>query len=151
MGLAMYLTQEHYVKNWDHTKPEDRHTITIKKGDQDSPIDTSKISAIITQEMYWRKTNAIHQWFVINVQDGEDNCGNYLVIDDKLKELLDLVTQVLDDHSKAKDLLPTQGGFFFGGQEYDEWYFGNLEETKQTLTSILASEPTGNFYYHSSW
>ena len=31
-------------------------------------------SRIIEQVGYWRKANQIHNWFVENVQDGEDDC-----------------------------------------------------------------------------
>ena len=28
---------------------------------------------------YWRKASAIHKWFVDNCQEGDDDCGTYLV------------------------------------------------------------------------
>ena len=39
--------------------------------------------------MYWRKANAIHKWFVDNVQGGEDDCREYPVSNDQLIELRD--------------------------------------------------------------
>ena len=36
---------------------------------------------------YWRKSNAIHNWFVNNIQDGKDDCGLYPVSKEKIKEL----------------------------------------------------------------
>ena len=33
---------------------------------------------------YWRKANQIHNWFVQNVQGGEDDCGIYEVSQAKL-------------------------------------------------------------------
>lgn len=45
---------------------------------------------------YWRKANAIHKWFVENVQDGEDDCGQYEVSKEQLEELLDVCKEVLD-------------------------------------------------------
>ena len=32
MGLDMYLSKKTYVQNWDFHKPEEKHTISIKKG-----------------------------------------------------------------------------------------------------------------------
>lgn len=46
---------------------------------------------------YWRKANAIHRWFVENVQNGEDDCRDYFVTKEQLTELLNLVNQVLAD------------------------------------------------------
>lgn len=45
---------------------------------------------------YWRKTNHIHNWFVQNVQNGEDDCDTYIVSREKLIELRDACQQVLD-------------------------------------------------------
>ena len=39
---------------------------------------------------YWRKANQIHDWFVRNVQSGEDNCRDYHVSREKLEELKNL-------------------------------------------------------------
>jgi len=151
MGLDMYLEKEYYTKNWEYMSAEEKHTITILKGDKPSEIPVEKICSIITEEMYWRKANAIHQWFVKNVQDGEDDCGDYYVDTDQLQELLNIVVEVLADHSKATELLPTQSGFFFGGTEYDKYYFKDLEYTREGLTRILSKEDDGEFQYHSSW
>ena len=150
MGLDMYLSRKYYVKNWNHMGEEEKHTITVLKGGKPSDIPAEKITYIETEEMYWRKANAIHQWFVKNVQDGEDDCKSYYVDREQLKELLDTVTAVLADHSKAGELLPSQAGFFFGSTDYDEWYFKDLEYTKEELERLLVDE-YGEYEYQSSW
>ena len=151
MGLDMYLTSRHHVKNYDFMKPEERYTIITTKGNKPSPIDTNRIETIICSEAYWRKANAIHKWFVDNVQDGKDDCGNYYVSVKQLIELLTLVDRVLADHSEAPKLLPTQQGFFFGTYGYDQYYFDNLKYTQQELKRIIADANMGDLYYHSSW
>lgn len=45
---------------------------------------------------YWRKANAIHGWFVQNVQGGEDDCGIYTVELGQLAELRDACKNVLE-------------------------------------------------------
>jgi len=151
MGLDMYLYKDYHVKNWDHMSDAEKHTIVIFEGNKKSSIPTEKICNIRTDEMYWRKANAIHAWFVDNVQEGVDDCGDYYVSEDDLKELLDTVTRVLDDHSLSAELLPPQSGFFFGNTDYDEYYFGELERTKEELAKLLEIDDNGTFYYHSSW
>lgn len=133
---------------------------------------------------YWRKANAIHNWFVENVQNGIDDCDNYEVDEYDLRRLLDTVNTVLESSklvdgkvyagttwtrggvtvnwkdgkviegsSVAKELLPTCSGFFFGGTEYDEWYYKNLEYTKERIEEILEETDFDNWivYYASSW
>lgn len=151
MGLDMYLHREYYVQNWEHTPKEHRHNITILEGNKPSRIPVDKITCVITSEVYWREANAIHKWFVDTVQDGKDDCGDYYVDTEQLKELLSLVTQVLEDHTKASELLPTGIGFFFGSTEYDKYYFEDLKFTKKELTRVLAIDDSGEFKYYSSW
>lgn len=51
----------------------------------------------IDQEVgYWRKANAIHRWFVENIQDGEDDCDYHReVTAEDLEELRDLCIEVV--------------------------------------------------------
>ena len=100
---------------------------------------------------YWRKSNQIHQYFVNNCQGGEDDCRISYVDRDKLVELLDLCKQVLADHSKAEDLLPSQSGFFFGNTEYNEYYYSDLSDTVEILENALKMGDDWEFYYQSSW
>ena len=100
---------------------------------------------------YWRKANQIHKWFVDNVQDGNDNCGEYYVSQNQLQELLDLVNRALAERNPT--LLSPQGGFFFGSTDIDEWYWRDLENTKTKLERIfdLPQLSDLSFYYSSSW
>ena len=67
----------------------------------------------IEQEVgYWRKANAIHKWFVDNVQEGNDNCGEYYVSTDKLKELLDTC-------KKVKETAKIEKGKVAVGEQYN--------------------------------
>ena len=103
---------------------------------------------------YWRKANTIHKWFVENVQDGEDDCKEYYVEFEELMELKKLCEEVLNNNKLAKELLPTQGGFFFGGTEYDEFYFSDLKQTLEIIEKIEKLEKVNSYvsyYYTSSW
>jgi hypothetical protein len=149
MGLDMTLTKKIYVGgNYEHNGITG--DINLFKHNEKIKIDLSKVTYIEEEIGCWRKANAIHKWFVDNIQNGEDDCKDYYVDREQMKELLELVNQVLEDHSKAEDLLPTQSGFFFGGYDYDEWYFDELTDTKEILENAL-KEDDGEFYYSSSW
>jgi hypothetical protein len=57
----------------------------------------------ITEEVgYWRKENHIHNWFVENIQNGEDDCKYHReVTEEDLLELLDICKRVLDSCEMA--------------------------------------------------
>lgn len=68
--------------------------------------------------------------------------------------MIDLFKKVLDDHSLASELLPTQSGFFFGGTEYDEYYFLDLDYTYKLFVKInefLKTHPKYDVIYRASW
>lgn len=174
MGLDMYLAKKLYIGN-DYKKPKDQVKIKIKG------VKQKRVSEIVEQVGYWRKANAIHNWFVKNVQEGSDDCKEYHVSREQLKELLDLCSKVIkasklvkgkvyngtkwtkagkeeiyedgmviENPKVAMELLPTTIGCFFGGTDYDQWYFKKLEETQKILKQAL-EEKDGDFYYQSSW
>ena len=96
MGLDMYLTKKTYIKNWQHSSPEQRYTIDVRKGGKPlSYIKPERMMYIEEEVMYWRKANQIHAWFVKNIQNGEDNCGTYYVDTDMLQQLVDKCKEAL--------------------------------------------------------
>jgi hypothetical protein len=153
MGLDMYLEKRSYVKNWDHNK--NKHSITVKYNNKvRKDIDLNKISGIVEEVLYWRKANAIHNWFVKNCQDGNDDCRSYYVTREKLQELVDLCDEVIE--TKDVSLLETASGFFFGSTEYDNYYFDDLKRTSAVIKNeLLNKHPEGcwnpEYYYQSSW
>lgn len=150
MGLDMYLEKRTYVRQWEHQTPEEQYKVEVTKGGESVNIDPKRVTYVIEEVGYWRKANQIHQWFVENVQNGVDNCSEYCVSKGQLEDLLEICIKILNDNSLAEELLPTASGFFFGGTEYDEWYFKDIENTIEVLKEALSSD-SGDFYYSSSW
>ena len=150
MGLDMYLEKRTYVRQWEHQSPEEQYNVEVTKGGESVKIDPKRVTYIIEEIGYWRKANQIHQWFVDNVQHGVDNCGEYCVSKGQLEDLLEICIKILNDNSLAEELLPTASGFFFGGTEYDEWYFKDIENTIEVLKEAL-SDTHADYYYSSSW
>ena len=151
MGLDMYLEKRTDVRLWNFQKEEDQFEVIVKKGGVTYPkINPKNVTTIVEEVGYWRKANQIHRWFVENVQDNVDNCGEYFVPKVRLEELLELCQKVKADNSLAGVLLPTGTGFFFGGEEYDEWYFNDIETTIEVLQEALSDEDA-SYYYSSSW
>lgn len=162
MGLDMYLQKRTYIGN-QYKKEEQMVTINVPENQEDvlfkvGSIQTKRVSTIIEDVVYWRKANQVHKWFVDNVQDGVDDCGDYYVSRELLEQLIEECIEDLDyiNSIEGKDIdeeklnLPCQAGFFFGGTDYDEHYLQDLEETVEELTKIVKEEG-GEFYYTSSW
>jgi hypothetical protein len=152
MGLDMYLSKRTYVKNWDHMASHERHTITVA-GPSAASIKPERITSIEEEVGYWRKANAIHQWFVTHCQGGTDDCRDWYVSRTDLTALLETCTRVLADPTTAAELLPPQSGFFFGSTDIDEYfYWKNVRDTVALLESLLAEDTRhADFYYRSSW
>jgi hypothetical protein len=152
MGLDMYLYKKNYMRQGDFYKPEFVNEVIVKTGGEiDTKIKPERIKYIVEEVGYWRKANQIHKWFVDNVQNGIDECQSSYVSRESLEELLELCKQVRDDNSKAEELLPSASGFFFGGTEYDEWYFNDINHTIEIIEECLADEGADDFEYSSSW
>ena len=150
MGLDMYLSKKTYVKYWEHNGDKN-YDVKVTKAGEPTKIDPKKVSYIVEEVGYWRKANAIHQWFVDNVQGGVDDCRDAYVEREKLEELLNLCKIVSIDKDKAEQLLPTASGFFFGGTGYDEWYYDSIDRTIEIIEEALSDEEADHFEYHSSW
>lgn len=123
---------------------------------------------LVEDVCYWRKANAIHNWFVNNVQDGEDDCTYHReVTSDMLVDLLQTCVEVLvscelvqgsdgrivKDTSVAEKLLPSIDGFFFGDVDYDEWYVRSLTDTIENVARLLSTNDFEKYalFYTSSW
>lgn len=194
MGLDMFLwrMKKQKGKTFDKVieikgKMDNEHLTKTEKEELRPYIFHTKLEninyeydSLFKEVYYWRKSNAIHKWFVENVQDFVDDCGNYRVTQKDLQLLIEtlkdvyislqdkeMITKKTQDNSieyetkvfkdedleKAKELLPTQEGFFFGGTEYDEYYFEDIKKTLNDLQMIDKSFDFENNYlvYGSSW
>ena len=161
MGLDMYLKKTEYVQTWtsdpEHHSIEEAQSVEVivKRRFGKNKVLTDGFRAnngscgveLKLPVAYWRKANQIHNWFIENCADGVDDCKPITVTEKDLVKLRELCKKVLKDHSKAKELLPTQEGFFFGSTDYDDWYYKDLEYTVKALKDIDA----GYYEYTASW
>lgn len=186
MGLDQYLTlknkkcEETIQKNndWYNLDEEYREmhpeeyvewprSTSLKDFGSKIDAETLKNSVVYIELDYWRKSNQIHNWFVQNVQNGEDDCGDYRVSLEKLKALYNICQNIADkcieipatdtdflgqivasfDYSftcnkeeliaHCEEVLPTCSGFFFGSTDYDKWYFFDVIQTAKNLQNII--------------
>ena len=181
MGLDMYLNKKTSVQSFWLQSPKMKEAgLEPKIILEDFPtIDVENITHIEEQVGTWRKCPAIHNWFVINAQDGEDNCKSYEIGEDMLSNLLEICEKIWDyyeenqnnhgqPNEKAKEFaeenLPNAPGFFFGSQEYSKDYFhwqikntiDMLKPISKTFSPNLMSYSINNLFfswytYQSSW
>jgi hypothetical protein len=172
MGLDQYLRRTTSVHSfWLNTPKMKELGLKPKIILEDlGSIDPDKICSIVEEIGYWRKCNAIHHWFVENVQGGEDDCRPYPVGRDELEDLLTICEEIWENYLEnknnhgqpneeakqfAQDNLPNVEGFFFGNQEYNKDYFEwQIQPTIETLKPIIdAGEPLlfQHYEYQASW
>ena len=161
MGLDMYLSARKYIRRIDdwgvESNVENPRFVSIAKTlDVTNIVEPEGVTGMYVEipVMYWRKANAIHNWFVQELADGVDDCRPLELSTERLRELVSLCEQVIDDNSKAEELLPTGSGFFFGSTEYDEYYYEDIAHTADRLRYIVAEAEASDIdslVYQASW
>lgn len=152
MGLDMFLTASKFISEYSEKELFEK----INKITEAMEISPLKVSTISFDAIYWRKANAIHKWFVDNIQDGEDDCKRYYVETAALFALKEVIEKVLENPTEEviMELLPPTDGFFFGSTKIDDSYFMDLKYTQEQLTKILSIPgitKNYDFYYQASW
>lgn len=108
----------------------------------------------------FRKENHLRQWFINKgIVEADDNCIYRNIEKEQLEALISDIKTVLEDHSKAKEILPLcDSGFFFGAYNddtdaYNEWYFTDLQSELEQLIDILNKVNWDNEYleYYDWW
>lgn len=166
MGLDHWIKKRIYVgAQYEHNKVSG--TVEIKKGDIPLPINLEKIESVIESFITYRKVNSIHKYFVDTVQDGKDDCNDYYIPKEVLKEFMILIkadidylksceTQIVNDSQiyivdEDKINLKTQSGFFFGSTDYHPYYVEELEDTLKKLEQEDFNNSYIEYEYGSSW
>ena len=152
MGLDMYLekcnrkawgykdidindAKENNPKLYEDIKP-----FIINRGEY------YKWESIFEEVGYWRKANAIHNWFVENIQNGVDDCGYYEVSKEQAEKLLDICNEV-----KAATQL--EDGWVKNGEQFVNGIWAPCyQEGKTVADSSVAEEllPTTDGFFFGS-
>lgn len=90
---------------------------------------------------YFRKVNFLLPYFGY-----KENCTHIEITKQKVTDIVDdckKLLKIYKTHSqryfvkKAKEIMPTESGFFFGSIKYDEWYVHDLKEVLVTFSILL--------------
>ena len=164
MGLDMYFyarkTTYKSFSKWykpdraDETNyPEDLKTFSDYIYDRNFK---SAETEIRYQIGYFRKFNALHSYIVKTFANGVDDCQDIILYKEDVEQIKKVLDEVLNAHQqveKAKELLPTQSGFFFGGTDYDEFYFEDVKDAANLMQSFLGNFDFDKYQlvYQASW
>jgi hypothetical protein len=112
------------------------------------------------EDAYFRKVNFIYHYFQPKLVD---ECAFVTKAD--LEDIIERCDKILEGlkfkgeeipYEKidlAKELLPTQSGFFFGSTDYDRWYFADVKDARHQMKKLLRgfNEDTDVIYVVMSW
>lgn len=143
----MFLNRRIYIgANYESNKVSG--IIDLKSHGVPINVELKKVTYINEQIMYWRKETAIHDWFVENVQGGEDDCKEYYIDPDDLDAFIELCKNTIKQIKAgvSNDKLELPSGFY---NAFDDHYINELQRTVNIIEPLLKEE--GDFYYESSW
>jgi hypothetical protein len=132
MGLDMYLTKKIDIgAEYEHRNV--KGTIDITINGKPVNVNFKKVTIICERAGYWRKANQIHDWFVKNVQDSKDDCGEYSVSHEQMKELLTIC-------KKIKKGCPLKDGVITNGYVYENGIKMPIVGEGKEMTNIELAE-----------
>ena len=142
--------------NNDELKSEIVVTIPKKAGYVGDYFDMGKFKK--EEVAYFRKVNFLLPFFKY-----EENCSDIEISKEQVEDLINACEHILSSTESGLDedtlfelvrnTLPTEGGFFFGSTEYDEWYFKDVEYVLKQFTNVLNETDWENetLYMHCWW
>jgi hypothetical protein len=123
MGLDMYINRR--VRGYRKSDGTLSMSLEDYKSDE---WGVGNGESVETEVAYWRKANAIHNWFVENVQNGVDECQESDISIDTLKRLRDLCIEVFTKMQGMVLRVPKKDV-----EKFKELY-GENKEYKQRIT-----------------
>lgn len=136
MGLDMYLSKKTYVRIWDWEGTKQKNVIQCPERPL---VRADRVNYVIEEIMYWRKANAIHHWFVENVQHGVDDCGEYPVSWEQLKMLCAQCASVLAVAHTTPGKLH-EATIYSGGTVTENWVDGDVITNPAAVAAILPTQ-----------
>ena len=98
----------------------------------------------------------MHSYILKTFANGVDDCQDIILYKEDVEQIKKVLDEVLNAHQqveKAKELLPTQSGFFFGGTDYDEYYFEDVKVAADLMQNFLDNFDFDKYQliYEASW
>lgn len=148
--IPLYRQYDYKLENLGY----DCYNNSLKKlltPDEVSEVFKNELQHCFTPEdVYFRKVNFVYAFFSNEMVD--ESC---IVDKTRIGQLKDACEDVLahkGDVSYAQSVLPTQGGFFFGSTDYDEWYWHDVKDCLTKIKRLYKSMGEDDFVlWDFSW
>jgi hypothetical protein len=98
-----------------------------------------------------RKENHIHKAIQGITGQTVENCNYLFLTKEQVEHLVERLRLVLKYPDQASLILPTQEGFFFGGTQYDEYYYKDIEAELLDFELILNEWDDNARYAYWAW
>ena len=166
MGLDMHLYERTYCPSVYVDRKKNKQTNFTTKvwnyQEESKKVKFKDVAYITCRKAYWRKANAIHQFFLDkcrgNIDESDCNGRDLVVNETDLKDLLDICETLLKLKGKkfkelAEELLPTADGFFWGSTKYDKYYRQDLRYTVKILKGLNLEDDSWlvDYIYNADW
>ena len=142
MGLDQYITIRHKSTNVAYEKWNNYWKLSDEERKNVREPNEPEKDLILG---YFRKHHSIHQWFVKNIQNGNDDCGRYKVSVNELETLKKLCEEIMSHVAKEKaepKFYTTNDGRQYEMFQYDKYTID--EEGKKIIDELLPS-------HYQSW
>lgn len=107
----MTAVRQIYPRNRENAPPNQRYSVNVLYGGRPlKGVRPDRIIAVTEQSMSWLNASHIHTWFVENVQNGQDDCGQYYVPTEKLEELLEVCDSVIENSELVSGMVEHSTG-----------------------------------------
>jgi hypothetical protein len=103
-------------------------------------------NSIFEEVGYWKKANAIHTWFVKNVQNSVDNCQSYEVSKEQLMKLYLICKTIVTESTLALDKVISGQCFNNETGEWENIYEDGYIITNPELAAKLLPTQSGFFF-----
>lgn len=122
-----------------------------EQDEENYPLAGDKYHTLMTEVWEGRKENHIQRAIEEITGQTVENCDYLFLTRKHVEQLVEKLQSVHADHELAQVVLPTQAGFFFGGTQYDEWYFRDIEQELEDFTKILNEWDDHARYAYWAW
>jgi len=156
MGLDMYLQMDVYLSTMDK---EGSHLVksmndllglpTEYNNRGDIEHNSLRATSVTIEVGYWRKVNWIHEWFVRELNDGNDDQRRSHVPEEKLSELREIINEikgVIKEQELFTGESRTEQGLFGSYQVQEIRHEANLQPIREIINEKLPVSSGGFFF-----
>jgi hypothetical protein len=142
MGLDQYITIRHKSTNKSYQNYADYWKLSDEERAEKKCPDCPEKDFIIGN---WRKSNQIHRWFVVNIQNGNDDCGRYEISRQNIIDIKELCEKVISFTTKSEK--PVEYWKDGNGVSHKCWQVPTYTITEEGMKFVEENLPTQSGFF----